>query len=253
MKASAPHEERGFDPEPSVRRAARALYEETRGLPIISPHGHVDPRLLAENQPFADPVSLIVTPDHYVVRMLYAHGVSLESLGVPTREDAVVETDPRAIWQRFAEHRYLFQATPTGFWLDHELHEVFGVRERLDGDTGGLVYDEIAEKLAAPEYLPRALFDRFAIEVLATTDPANDGLEHHRAIRRSGWNGNVIPTFRPDALFRIAAPGWSAELAAMGRVCDTTLADYEAFVRALRQRRAYFRDAGATATDHGLL
>jgi glucuronate isomerase len=253
MKGPAPHEDRGFDPEPSVRRVARALYEETRGLPIISPHGHVDPRLLAANEPFPDPASLIVSPDHYILRLLYAHGVALESLGVPTREDAVVETDPRAVWQRFAEHAFLFLATPTGFWLEHELHVVFGVRERLDADSAGRVYDAIAEKLAAPEFLPRALFERFGLEVLATTDKASDDLEHHRAIRRSGWKARVIPTFRPDAVFRIAAPGWRAELDALARASGGSLDTWDAFIHALQQRRQYFRAMGATATDHGLL
>jgi glucuronate isomerase len=253
MKGPAPHEDQGFDPEPSVRRAARALYEETRGLPIISPHGHVDPRLLAENRAFPDPATLIVTPDHYILRMLYAHGVSLESLGVATREDAVVETDPRAIWQRFAERYHLFLATPTGAWLDHELYGVFGVRERLDGDSAGRVYDDIAEKLAAPDFLPRALFERFGLEVLATTDKAGDGLEHHRAIRSSGWQGRVIPTFRPDALFQIAAPGWRAELDALARACGDSLDSYEEFLHALQQRRLFFRELGAVATDHGVL
>ncbi|HEY6224376.1 MAG TPA: glucuronate isomerase [Gemmatimonadales bacterium] len=253
MKGPAPHEDRGFDPEPSVRRVARALYEETRGLPIISPHGHVDPRLLAANEPFPDPASLIVSPDHYILRLLYAHGVALESLGVPTREDAVVETDPRAVWQRFAEHAFLFLATPTGFWLEHELHVVFGVRERLDADSAGRVYDAIAEKLAAPEFLPRALFERFGLEVLATTDKASDDLEHHRAIRRSGWKARVIPTFRPDAVFRIAAPGWRAELDALARASGGSLDTWDAFIHALQQRRQYFREMGATATDHGLL
>lgn len=253
MNGPAPHEDRGFDPEPSVRRAARALYEETRGLPIISPHGHVDPRLLARNEPFSDPASLIVTPDHYILRLLYAHGIPLESLGVPTRAATVVETDPRAIWQRFAEHYFLFQATPTGFWLDYELSHVFGVRERLDGDTAGRVFDAIAEKLAAPEFLPRALFERFGLEVLATTDKASDALEHHRAIRRSGWKGRVIPTFRPDALFQIAAPGWRAELDALARACGSSLNTYEEFIQALQQRRMFFRELGARATDHGVL
>ena len=253
MKGPAPHEDRGFDPEPSVRRAARALYEETRGLPIISPHGHVDPRLLARNEPFSDPASLIVTPDHYILRMLYAHGVPLESLGVATREDGVRETDPRAIWQRFAEHYDLFLATPTGAWLDHELHVVFGVRERLDGDSAGRVFEDIAEKLATPQFLPRALFERFGLEVLATTDKASDTLEHHRAIRRSGWKARVIPTFRPDAVFQVAAPGWRAELDALARACGGSLNTSEELIQALQQRRVFFQELGATATDHGVL
>jgi glucuronate isomerase len=253
MAATAPHEDRFFDPEPSVRRAARALYDETRGLPIISPHGHVDPRLLAENTPFPDPASLMVTPDHYILRMLYAQGIPLESLGVPARDGAGPEGDPRTIWRRFAERYFLFQGTPTGAWLDHELHVLFGVRERLDGDTAGRIYDEIAEKLATPEFLPRALFERFGIEVLATTDKASDSLDHHRALRRSGWAGRVIPTFRPDAVFRIAAPGWRAELEALSAAHGAPLVDYAGFVKALEERRGFFRDLGATATDHGVL
>jgi glucuronate isomerase len=253
MAAAPPHEDRFLDPEPSVRRAARALYDETRALPIVSPHGHVDPRILAENMPFPDPASLIVTPDHYILRMLYAHGIPLESLGVRAKDGTPVQTDPRMIWRRFAEHFVLFQGTPSGAWLDYELHVVFGIRERLGGDTGERIYDAIAEQLASPEFLPRALFDRFGIEVLATTDKASDTLEHHRAIRRSGWGGKVIPCFRPDAVFQIAAPGWRAELEALGAAHGTRIEDYAGFVRALEERRRFFKSLGATATDHAVL
>src|SRR5881409_167849 len=239
--------DRCFDPDPTVRRVARELYDETRRLPIVSPHGHVDPRILARDEPFAEPAALIVQPDHYILRLLYARGVPLEALGVPRRDGASVETDPCKVWQRFADHYYLFRGTPTGAWLDYELHEVFGVRDRLSGETAARVYDDVAEKLASPEFLPRALFERFNIEVLATTDSASDSLDHHRAIRGSGWKGRVIPTFRPDALFRIAAPGWPAALDGLG------VHDYSGFIGAMAERRAYFKSLGATATDHGVL
>src|SRR5262245_26204649 len=254
MTVTTPHEDRFFDPEPSVRRAARVLYEETRALPIISPHGHVDPRLLAENRPFPDPASLIVSPDHYILRMLYARGIAIESLGVPARRESgvPVETDPRVIWRRFAEHYFLFLGTPTGAWLEHELQVVFGIRERLDDQTADRIYDAIGERLASPEFLPRALFERFGIEVLATTDGAGDSLEHHDTIRRSGWKGRVIPCFRPDALFRIAAHGWRAALEAFSHASGTAIEDYAGFVRALEARRAFFSGMGATATDHGV-
>jgi len=217
--------DRFFDPDSSVRRVARALYEETRALPIVSPHGHVDPRILAENAPFAEPASLIVQPDHYILRLLYANGVPLEAL---------LKAEPRSVWQLFAEHYYLFRGTPSGAWLDYELQEVFGIRSSVEA-----AYDELLEKLASPEFRPRALFERFNIEVLATTDAATDSLEHHRAIRESGWKGRVIPTFRPDALFKTPA------LAG--------ISDYAGFMRALAERRAYFKQMGATATDHGVL
>src|SRR5213596_3589439 len=238
------HEDRFFDPDPAVRRVARELYEETRRLPIVSPHGHVDPRILATNEPFAEPAALIVQPDHYILRLLYARGVPLETL---------LDGDARKVWQLFAEHYFVFRGTPTGAWLDHELHDVFGVEQRLAAETARSIYDAIVERLASPEFRPRALFERFNIEVLATTDAASDMLEHHRAIRASGWKGRVIPTFRPDVLFRIAAPGWPKALEALGRAGGEPVRDYVGFVRALAGRRAYFKSLGATATDHAVL
>ena len=253
--------DRFFDPDPTVRRVARELYDETRALPIVSPHGHVDPAILARNERFAEPAALIVQPDHYILRLLYARGIPLEALGVPRRDgggggsggSTPVETDPCKVWQRFADHYYLFRGTPTGAWLDYELHEVFGIRDRLSGETAARIYDEIAEKLASPEFLPRALFERFNIEVLSTTDTASDPLDHHRAIRASGWKGRVIPCFRPDAVFRIAAPEWPAELEALGREHGAPLVDYAEFIRALEDRRTFFKSMGATATDHAVL
>ncbi|MBA3969787.1 MAG: glucuronate isomerase [Gemmatimonadetes bacterium] len=245
--------DRFFDPDPTVRRIARTLYEETRELPLICPHGHVDPRLLAENRPFPEPTALLIVPDHYIFRMLYSQGIPMEALGIPTRDGTLVETDPRRVWQLFGEHYYLFRGTPTGVWFNQELHDVFGVRTKLSGETAQRIYDEIAEKLESPEFRPRALFDRFNIEVLTTTDAATDTLEHHRAIQESGWQGRVIPAFRPDAVFRIAAPGWQAEVDKLGEVSGTPVSDYAGLISALEERRAFFRSMGATATDHGVL
>jgi glucuronate isomerase len=247
------HEDRYFDPTPAVRKIARGLYGETRTLPLICPHGHVDPRLLAENSAFPEPTSLIILPDHYILRMLYSRGIPLEALGIASRDGTAAERDPRKIWHLFGRHYYLFRGTPTGAWLDHELHEVFGIRSRLTGETALAVYDEIAEKLASPEFLPRALFERFNIEVLATTDAASDSLRHHRAIRDSGWGGRVIPSFRPDAVFRIAAPAWRSELALLAQATGEAIGDCATFVRALEKRRAYFKTLGATSTDHAVL
>ncbi len=194
----------------------------------------MDPRLLAENAPFPEPASLIVQPDHYILRLLYANGVPLEAL---------LKAEPRRVWQLFAEHYYLFRGTPSGAWLDYELNEVFSIRSSVSAETASRIYDQISEKLESPEFRPRALFERFNIEVLATTDAATDSLEHHCAIRESGWKGRVIPTFRPDAQFKISSPGFDA-LGAR---------DYGSFIRALAERRAYFKQLGATATDHAVL
>src|SRR5881396_2463412 len=238
------HEDRFFDPDPAVRRVARELYEETRRLPIVSPHGHVDPRILATNEPFAEPAALIVQPDHYILRVLYSRGIPLERL---------LQGEPRAVWRLFAEQYFLFRGTPTGAWLDHELHEVLGISAPLSAETAERSYDEIMERLAGPDFRPRALFERFDIEVLATTDAASDPLRHHCAIKESRWKGRVIPCFRPDAVFKIAAPGWAQELEKLGREHGAPLVDYAEFLRALEDRRTFFKQMGATATDHAVL
>ena len=263
------HEDRFFDPDPAIRRAARALYDETRALPLVCPHGHVDPALLADDAPFPEPTALLITPDHYLFRMLYSQGVPMEALGIPMQgpdappgqaadEQAAdggtaFERDPRAIWRRFAEHSHLFRGTPSGAWLDHELYELFGVRVKLTGATAERVYDQIAERLASPEFRPRALFERFDIEVLATTDAAGDPLAHHQQLRASGWRGRVVPTFRPDAVLRIAQPGWPGALAGLARAHGAPVDDYAAFLGALAERRRFFRSLGATATDHAVV
>jgi glucuronate isomerase len=244
------NEDRFFDPEPAVRQIARSLYDDTRNLPIISPHGHVDPAILADDSPFPEPTTLIILPDHYVFRMLYSQGVPLEQLGIATRDGTPVERDPRKIWQLFAERYHLFRGTPTAAWLDFEFYHVFGVRRRLTGATAAVIYDEIREKLDAPEFRPRTLFERFNIEVLATTDMASDPLEHHGRIRDCGWRGRVVPTFRPDAAFRLAAPDWYAEIDRLSALHGSSISDYATFTRALEGRRAFFRSMGATATDH---
>ena len=257
MTARALDPDRFFDPDPTIRRRSREIYDETRALPIVSPHGHVDPALLANNEPFPDPASLIITPNHYILRMLYSQGVPYEALGVP-RVDATSETvatDPRQIWQTFADNYHCFRGTPTRAWLEYELHEVIGLHRDLSAESAARVYDEISERLRSPEFRPRALFRRFNIEVLATTDAATATLEHHRHLRDETveLGGRVIPCFRPDALFRIAAAGWTSELADLESMCDTAIDDYASFVDALARRRTEFKNLGATATDHAVV
>ena len=246
------HEDRYFDPSPPVRRIARQLYDETKDLPIVGPHGHVPPRLLAENEPFPEPSSLLIKPDHYVFRLLYSQGVAMEDLGIPTQDDTPVESDPRAIWQRFAEHYYLFEGTPTGAWLDYELYHLFNVRETLTGENAQRIYDQIHEKLQQPGFRPRALFERFDIEVLTTTDPAHSELEHHRTLREDGWGERVRPCFRPDAVFSIADPEWEDHLHALEDAAGRSIHDYDTFIEVLEDRRAFFKEMGATSTDHGV-
>jgi glucuronate isomerase len=245
--------DRFFDADATVRAIARELYERIAELPLVCPHGHVDPSLLAEDRAFPEPAALLITPDHYLFRMLFSQGVSLESLGVPARDPAAaIERDPRKVWRLFAAHYHLFRGTPSRAWLDYELHELFGVRDRLTAESADRIYDQIDERLKSPEFRPRALFDSFRIEVLATTDAATDDLRHHKAIRASGWNGRVVPTFRPDALFRLTNPSWANELAALEKVTGAPIQGYAAFREALVARRDAFKALGATATDHAV-
>jgi glucuronate isomerase len=247
------HADRCFDADAAVRSVARELYDGTRALPIVSPHGHVDPQVLATDERFANPTALIVSPDHYVLRMLYARGISLESLGAPRRDGAPVESDPRVVWRLFARHSHVFRGTPTGMWLEQELQELFGVSDRLSADNADRVYDAIAERLASAEFRPRALFERFGIEVLATTDSASDSLEHHAAIQRSSWRGRVVPSFRPDAVFRLASRSWCDAISALAAASGRPIDSAEQLIVALAERRAFFKRLGARATDHGVL
>jgi glucuronate isomerase len=247
-------EDRYFDPNPAVRGLALELYGAIAKLPLVCPHGHVDARLFADPAyRFGSPAELLIIPDHYIYRMLYARGVRLEDLGIARRDGAPVEVDPRRIWRRFAEHFYLFAGTPTGLWLRQELAEVFGVTVKLTAETADAVYDQIAVRLSEPEFTPRRLYERFHIEVLCTTDAATDTLADHQAIRASGWGGRIVPTFRPDAALDIAAPGWAAEVGRLAEVSGVEVDGFGSYIQALEQRRAFFKEMGAKATDHAAL
>lgn len=246
------HPDRLFPPDPVRRGVARRLYDEVKGLPIVSPHGHTDPRWFADNEPFSDPASLIVVPDHYLLRMLWSQGVPLEDLGVPPRNGGgPTETDMRTVWRRFAAHYPLFRGTPSRLWLDHVLSEVFEVEHRLSAETADAVFDHISVRLAEPAFRPRALFERFGIEVLATTDAATDDLNHHRTIRDGDWSGHVIPTFRPDAVIDPEAEGFADNVARLGELTGEDTGTWAGYLRALAARRAAFIALGATASDHG--
>jgi len=245
------HPDRLFPADPESRVLARRLYDTVSGLPIISPHGHTDPRWYAENQCFPDPATLFVIPDHYVFRMLYSQGVRLEDLGIPPRDGGPFETDPRRIWRRFAENYHLFRGTPTRMWLDESFSTLFGLTERLGADNADAAYDTIAEKLQSDAFRPRALFERFNIEAIATTESPLDDLRHHDAIAASGWTGKVVTAYRPDPVVDPDFEGFAENLE---RFCEITGCDtdtWDGYLEAHRDRRAYFKQRGATSSDHG--
>jgi glucuronate isomerase len=244
-------EDRYFGPDAGQKEIAMQLYKQVVDLPLICPHGHVDPRLLADpDYTFGTPTELFIIPDHYVFRMLYSQGIRMEKLGIPRRDGGQVEQDHRQVWQIFGDNFYLFRGTPTGLWLNHELYEVFGVEDKLTGESAQDIYDQIAEKLASPEFRPRRLFERFNIEVLCTTDTATDPLQHHKAIQESGWNGRVLPTFRPDKVVNLDTPGWQENIEALSQVSGIEVKNYATYIQALENRRAFFKAMGAKATDH---
>ncbi|ODT12055.1 MAG: glucuronate isomerase [Microbacterium sp. SCN 70-18] len=256
------HPDRALPADGGIREVARTIFDATRTLPIVSMHGHVDAGLLADDAPYADPASLLVTPDHYLVRMLVSQANApgpVRDAGVRSAADlgagdgGSTERDPRTIWRRFCAGWPALRATPTRYWLEHVLVEVFEAPVRPGPDTADALYDHIADRLTRPDYRPRALFERFGIELLATTDAAASSLADHRRLAADGWGTRVVPTFRPDPLFEIARPGWAGELAALSDAAGVDAHHYDGFLDALRTRRRSFIAAGARATDHGHL
>lgn len=245
------HPDRLFSAEPQQRDIARRLYQGVQQLPIISPHGHTDPRWFAEDSSFENATRLLLLPDHYVFRMLYSQGISLESLGIRRKDGVAVEQDYRKIFKLFASHYQLFRGTPSRIWLDSVFHDVFGLRETLTPDSADRYYDAINEQLNTAAFRPRALLDKFNIEVIATTEGAVNSLSHHAALKGTGYEKRVITTFRPDDVVDADRADFVSNVAKLAELTGEDTASWTGYLAAMRKRRAFFRDHGATATDHG--
>lgn len=244
------HPDRLLPVDPDTRGIARRLYAEIAGLPIISPHGHTDPSWFAENKAFADPTTLLLAPDHYVFRMLYSQGVSLDEVGVPSRS-GVADTDPRSAWRVFAKHWPLFRGTPSALWLGQVFVEVFGLSERLSEQTADHYYDVINEALTTEAFRPRALFETFNIEVLTTTEGPTDDLRHHKRIRESQWGGRVTTAYRPDGVIDADHEAFYDNLKVFAALSGEDVYSWQGYLAAHRNRRADFIALGATSSDHG--
>lgn len=243
------HPDRLLPVDAGVRPLARRLYEAVRELPILSPHGHVDPWLLVGDEPFVDPTSLLISSDHYVTRLLHAAGVPLSELGVG--QGPLPESEARGAWRRLCENWSVFRGTPVRYWMEAELAEIFGVTDLPSADTADRTYDRIAERLADQAYRPRALFRRFGIDVLATTDDPCDDLSAHRSLAADpAWTAKVVPTFRPDRYLEPFRDDWAKDVARLGEVADVDAGDYDGYLAAMRNRRLYFIEHGATSADH---
>ncbi len=239
--------DRLFPSDPATRQIARELYNTVKDFPIRSPHGHTEARWFADNEPFPDPATLLIQPDHYVYRMLYSQGVPLEQLGIGQQQIA----DPRAVWRLFAQNYFLFRGTPTRMWMDYIFQELFGMTERLSADTADAYYDAIAAHLEKLEYRPRSLFDRFHIEVLATTDSPLDPLTYHTNLREYAWQRRILPTFRPDPVVDPDFEGFTENIERLGAMSGEDTSSWGGYLSALRRQRRRFIDLGCTATDHG--
>jgi len=244
------NDDRLFPAEPSIRAVARDLYEGVRGLPIISPHGHTDPAWFADNQNFSNATELLLAPDHYLYRMLYSQGIDLDLLGV-SRRGIESNADPREAWRLFAKNFFLFRGTPSQLWLNYVFAKVFGIDVMLEEGTADLYFDAISERLKSDAFRPRALFERFNIEILTTTEGPDDPLVHHKKMRQSGWVGRVYPTYRPDPVIDAEHENFDAALEQFGSVSGEDVHSWKGYLAAHRKRRAFFRATGATATDHG--
>ncbi|MDR3325702.1 MAG: glucuronate isomerase [Rhodospirillaceae bacterium] len=244
--------DRLFPSDSATREISRTLYQKISNMPILSPHGHTDPKWFAENQPFPDPSSLFIIPDHYVLRMLYSSGLKLEELGVSRIDGSTIETDKRKIWRLFAENFYLFRGTPSGMWLNHAFHEVFNINERLNATNADKIYDQISTCLERPEFYPRALYEKFNIEVLATTESPLDDLRYHKKIKNDQWKGRVITSYRPDPVVDPNFPNFLENLIELGKITNKDTKSWNEYLEALFVRRRYFiENGGCTSTDHG--
>ncbi len=242
--------DRLFSSDPAQRAVARELYALVKDFPILSPHGHTDPQWFADNQPFGNATELLLAPDHYIFRMLYSQGIALDDVGVASRAGPA-KADPREAWRIFASNQHLFRGTPTAIWTSHVFGHVMGFEVALDASTADLYFDRIGELLASDAYRPRALFERFNIELLATTESPTDTLEHHAKIQASGWKGRVVTAYRPDPVIDAEHEDFHDKLKLFAELTGEDVHSWKGYLNAHRQRRDFFKSMGATSTDHG--
>jgi glucuronate isomerase len=214
---------------------AREIFAGIAALPLVAVHGHVDAAMLAADTPFADPAALLVTADHYVLRVLHSVGVPLEELGA--------DRDPRSVWRQLCRHWPAFRGTASGSWLEHELSELFGVSLPLDAAAADDSYGQIAERLATPAFRPQTLFRHFGLDLLSTTDAPGASFADHDALQAAGLP--VVPTLRPDNLTDPTRDDWRSSLESL------EFSSYADLLAGLRRLRLDSAAHGAVATDHG--
>lgn len=247
------NEDRLFPADKDQRKIAREIFSQIENLPLICPHGHTEPSWFADDELFPDPANLLIIPDHYVLRMLVSQGISYSDLGLMPTDGSPFETDGRKIWQLFAKHYYLFRGTPSRLWLEYTLEKLFGIENPLNEKSADEIYDHIFEQVASDAFRPRALYDQFNIEVIATTDACTDDLKYHQKVIEDSWQGRVVPTYRPDAAVDPDHTDFKKSISKLAELTGEDTHTWQGYLKAHRSRRAFFKSLGATATDHGLL
>ncbi len=239
------HADRLFPADLSTRMLARRLYESVRGLPLVCSGVVADPSWFAENPALPDPAQVFVQSDRQVWAILRGHGVAPGQLGVAD-DGASIAGDPASVWKVFAANYHAFRGTPTRLWHDHAFSTLFGLNERLSADNSDRFYTRVAECLAKPEFRPRALFQRFNIELLSALATPFDSLDPYLAARGS-LKGRLVPTYCPDRLVDANNPGFITALDRFAELTSTDAWTWKGYLDAHRQRRAQFKSAGALA------
>lgn len=242
--------DRLFAADPAQRAVARELYDLVKAYPILSPHGHTDPQWFADNENFGSATELFLSPDHYIYRMLYSQGHDLEDIGVASKAGPS-KADHRKAWKLFASNQHLFRGTPTAMWTSHVFGEIMGFDVQLSAETADHYFDRIGELLASDAYKPRALFERFNIDLLATTESPTDTLEHHVKIRDSGWKGRVVTAYRPDPVIDAEHEDFREKMQVFADLSGEDVYTWKGYLQGHRVRRAFFKSLGCTSSDHG--
>lgn len=245
------HPDRLLPVDPHTRALARQLYDVIKDAPIISPHGHVPVSWIADDLAFSDPATLLLSPDHYINRIMHSQGVDLADLGVPPGRDDFGPDQAREAWRTFCSHWYLYRGTPMKYWMESQLVDIFGIDVRPSSETADEIYDTIDAALKTPAFRPRAMLERFNIAFLATTDDPLDDLDDHvRVADDPAVATRVPPTFRPDKYLEPGRTDWNDLMDALGAVTGADTATFGGWIEAMENRRAYFKSRGAVSTDH---
>ena len=225
---------------------AQELYHgHAARLPIIDYHCHLDPQMVADDHRFRSITELWLGGDHYKWRALRANGV-----------DEYYVTGGASDWEKFEKWAETVPYTlrnPLYHWTHLELKTAFGISKLLNPQTAREIYEECNEKLGTPGFSARGLMRRYRVETVCTTDDPADRLEYHAAVRESGFEIKVLPTWRPDKAMAVEDPAaFRAYVHRLEEAADMAVSSYDGLLQALERRHDFFAAQGCRLSDHGL-